>query len=146
MDHDDRERPQVRVGIRFLTVDAPAESSLSRVIFQQMSAEAHRRRHLRGMRRLDGDPRERRDAYRVELGGPLARARLFAQVDTASALPPRSWEGYLCNLSLSGCAVCLERGSAGNPAPGSVVELSLPAVGLELRGVVVYLCELSPRG
>jgi c-di-GMP-binding flagellar brake protein YcgR len=137
----DAQPRRVRVGIRFLGVDAPMESTLARVIFQAMSLDAHRRRHLRGMQRLAGDPRERRDAYRVPIDGPRACAELVATVDTTSAQPPRAWQGQVCDLSLSGCAVCIAAGSA--PAPGSVLELRLRSAALELRGIVVYLMEVD---
>lgn len=141
MSSDDQPR-RVRIGIRFLGVDAPTESTLARVIFQAMSLDAQRRRHLRGMQRLAGDPRERRDAYRVPLDGSRACAELVATVDTTSALSPRAWQGQVCDLSLSGCAICVAAGTAP-PAPGSVLELRLPSAALELRGVVVYLMEVD---
>jgi len=143
---DDRPSPQIRVGIRFLGVEMRDERILARLLFQQMSDEAHRRRHLSGMRRLEGEPSERRDAYRVEVeAGPLHCARLRAAANPSSALPPRVWEGRVCNISLSGCAVCLAC-PGGPPAPGAVLEIELPGAGLALRGVVVYLMGLSSRG
>lgn len=135
--------PQFRIGIRLLGSEEPGtEAVLGRLIFQQMSVDARRRRHLRGMRRLPGEPHERRDAYRVELSeGPLSSALVWPSADTAGASPPRSWRGRVCNLSLSGCAICLDRDGSAPPATGSQLEISLPGAGLELRGVVVYQME-----
>jgi hypothetical protein len=134
--------PQVRIGIRFLTVDPGSEGVLGRLIFQQMSAEARRRRHLRGMRRLKGEPSERRDAYRVELPDGGSGRALLRTLPTGG-LPPRSWSGRVCNLSLSGCAICVELDPSAMtpPAPSSALEIELPGLGVELRGVVVYLLE-----